>query len=78
MEEPRHVEIQIMADKQGNVVYLGERDCSIQRRHQKLVEEAPSPALDRELREQMGAAAVSIGGQSGELSWCRDGGVSIR
>ena len=58
LEEPRHVEMQIMADCYGNVVYLGERDCSIQRRHQKLVEEAPSPALDEKLRQQMGQVAV--------------------
>ena len=65
IECPRHIEIQIAADKKGNVVHLGERDCSLQRRHQKVLEESPSPVMTEELRARMGAAAVTAAKVSG-------------
>jgi acetyl-CoA carboxylase biotin carboxylase subunit len=58
IERPRHIEIQVLADEHGNVIHLGERECTIQRRHQKLLEEAPSPVISKKLREKMGAVAV--------------------
>ena len=60
LENPRHVEIQMIGDTHGNVIHLGERECSVQRRHQKLLEEAPSPALTRDMRKKMGQAAVRL------------------
>jgi acetyl-CoA carboxylase biotin carboxylase subunit len=62
---PRHIEVQILADEHGNTVYLGERECSLQRRHQKVVEEAPSPMVDPEMRRQMGAVAVRVAKAAG-------------
>ncbi len=65
IERPRHVEVQILADQHGNCVYLGERDCSLQRRHQKVIEESPSPAVSPELRERIGEVAVRAALASG-------------
>ena len=65
LDEPRHIEFQILGDNQGNVVHLFERECSIQRRYQKIIEESPSPTLTPELRKEMGAAAVRIGKETG-------------
>jgi geranyl-CoA carboxylase alpha subunit len=62
---PRHVEVQVFADAQGHCIHLGERDCSVQRRHQKLIEESPSPAVDMALRERMGACAVALAQAAG-------------
>ena len=65
---PRHIEVQILADNFGNVIYLGERDCSVQRRNQKLLEESPSPALNSKMREKLGNAAVKAAKAAGYSS----------
>jgi acetyl-CoA/propionyl-CoA carboxylase, biotin carboxylase, biotin carboxyl carrier protein len=65
LEDPRHVEVQVLADSHGNVIHLGERDCSLQRRHQKVVEEAPGPHVDEEMRERIGKIATDAAGAVG-------------
>ena len=74
IEDPRHVEIQVLADQHGNIIYLGERECSIQRRHQKVLEEAPSPLLDEKTRRAMGEQAVAL---AKAVDYCSAGTVEF-
>ena len=74
IEEPRHIEIQVLTDHHGNTVYLGERECSIQRRHQKVIEEAPSPFVDKKTRKEMGEQAVTL---AEAVDYCSAGTVEF-
>jgi acetyl-CoA carboxylase biotin carboxylase subunit len=74
VERPRHVEIQVLGDQQGNVIHVGERECSVQRRHQKLIEESPSPAVTADLRREMGRAAVTA---ARSVGYCSAGTVEF-
>src|SRR5215470_11716787 len=83
VEAPRHVEIQVFADHKGNVIHLGERDCSLQRRHQKVIEEAPAPGMTADLRAEMGAAAIAAARAvgyvgAGTVEFIADGSAGLR
>src|SRR5262249_31722057 len=65
IDRPRHIEVQVFGDEHGNIVYLGERECSLQRRHQKVIEEAPSPVVDEAMRRRMGETAVQVARAAG-------------
>ncbi len=67
LQKPRHIEVQIIGDKFGNAVHLGERECSIQRRHQKVIEEAPSPVIDQSIRDKIGSVASMAVAKMGYL-----------